>query len=72
MHNMIIENEHGQNLDYSYELMGRPVHVRGREERIAKFLESYHSIRDYEVHKNLQKDLIDEWWKWNGNQRKNK
>jgi hypothetical protein len=70
---MIIENERGQSLDCSfYELMGRHVRVRRREERVAKFLESYHSIRDYEVHTNLQKDLMDEWWKWNGNQRKTK
>jgi hypothetical protein len=54
--------------------MERPVRVQRREDRIAKFLESYHSILDYEVHNNFQEDLMDEWewWKWNGNQRKNK
>jgi hypothetical protein len=39
--------------------MGRPVGVWRIEDRIAKFLESYHSILDYEVHNNLQKDLMD-------------
>src|SRR4051794_9520565 len=34
MHNMIIENERGQDLDYShYELMGHPMRVRRRADR---------------------------------------
>ena len=67
MHNMIIENERGQDLDYShYELIGCPVRVRRREERIARFLTSYHSIRETDMHDELQKDLIEEWWSWRG------
>jgi hypothetical protein len=47
---MIIKNEHDQELDYSfYELMGKPVRVETRKDMIAKFLESSHSICDYEV-----------------------
>jgi hypothetical protein len=61
MHNMIIDNEHGQTLDYSlYELMGRPVRVQRRGDRTANFLKSYHSIRDFDVHNNLQIDIMDE------------
>ena len=46
MHNMIIENERGQDLDYSqYELLGHPVRVRRRAERVARFVASYHAIR---------------------------
>ena len=49
MHNMIIENERGQELDYThYELMGHPVQVRRRAERIARFVASYHAIRHNE------------------------
>jgi hypothetical protein len=59
---VIMHNKLGKKLDYScYKLIGRLVHVEKREDRIAKFLESYHSIRDDEVHNNLQKNLIDEW-----------
>ena len=57
MHNMIIENERGQDLDYShYELLGHPVRVRQGAERMACFVASYHAIRRAETHDNLQKD----------------
>ena len=70
MHNMIIENEHGQDVDYSqYELLGHPVRVRRRAERVARFVASYHAIRRPAAHNDLQKDLIEEWWAWNGRQR---
>ena len=67
MHNMVIENECGQNLDCSqYELLGRPVRVRKRAARVASFIASYHAIRRVEMHDDLKKDLIEEWWSWNG------
>ncbi|EMS50874.1 putative DNA-directed RNA polymerase I subunit RPA2 [Triticum urartu] len=67
MHNMIIENEHGQDVDYSqYELLGYPVRVRRRAEMVARFVASYHAIRRPTTHIDLQKDLTDEWWAWNG------
>ena len=70
MHNMIIENERGQDLDYSqYELLGYPVRVRRRAERIARFIASYHAIRRPAMHNELQNDLIEEWWAWHGRQR---
>ena len=66
MHNMIIENECGQDVDYSqYELLGYPVRVRWRAERVAHFVASYHAIQRAETHDDLQKDLIEEWWAWN-------
>ena len=69
-HNMIIENERGQDLDYSqYELLGHPVRVRRRAERVARFVASYHAIRRPATHNDLQKYLIEEWWAWNGRQR---
>ena len=69
MHNMIIEDERGQNLDYSnYELMGCPVRMHMREERVTRFIASYHAIRQFDVHEELQEDLIEEWWSWRSQQ----
>jgi hypothetical protein len=63
MHNMIIKNEHGQELDYSfYELMGKPVRVERRKDMIAKFLKF---LILFVIMKcsNFQKELMDKWWK---------
>ena len=61
MHNMIIENERGQDVDYShYELLGHPVRVRRRAERVARFIASYHAIQRPTMHNELQNDLIEE------------
>jgi hypothetical protein len=60
MHNMIIENEYGQEYDYAfYDLMGKHLRVRKKEERVACLLASYHGIRDNNVHDDLQKNIID-------------
>ena len=62
MHNMIIGDERGQDLDYSnYELMGCPVRMHMREERVTRFIASYHAIRSNDVHDDLHKDLIKKW-----------
>ena len=67
MHNMIIENERGQDLDDAqYMLIGRPVHPRRNQDRIARFIECYHEIRDEDTHEHLQQDLMEEWWTWWG------
>jgi hypothetical protein len=64
MHNMIIEDDRGKNMDHNhYELMGIPVQVGKSAHRVARFIASYHSIRFNETHDELQKDLIEEWWK---------
>ena len=58
MHNMIIENERGQDLDYSqYELLGYPVRVRRRAERVARFIVSYHAIRRPATQMNFRNQL---------------
>jgi hypothetical protein len=45
MHNMIIENECGKDLDYAfYELMGCLVRVQRRKDRVARIIHSYHVI----------------------------
>ena len=70
MHNMIIGNEHGQDLEYSqYELMGHLVRVRLRTVGMTRFVASYHAIRRPATHNELQNDLSEEWWAWNGRQR---
>ena len=69
MHNMITKNERVQDLDYThYQLMGCPLRVRRRAERVAHFLASYHAIRRAKTHDELKKDFIEEWWSWNGQQ----
>jgi hypothetical protein len=60
---MIIKNEHGQELDYSfYELMEKPVRVERRKDMIAKFLKF---LILFVIMKcsNFQKELMDKWWK---------
>ncbi|XP_073351839.1 uncharacterized protein [Aegilops tauschii subsp. strangulata] len=67
MHNMIIENEHEQDLDYTfYDLMCICVRSIRREDRIRRFMEVYHDIRETDTHNDLQKDAMEEWWKWHG------
>ena len=67
MHNMIIENERGKNLDYNfYQLMGICVNPMRKEERIRRFMKEYSEIRDTDVHDQLQNDLMEEHWKWHG------
>jgi hypothetical protein len=69
MHNMIIEDDRGKDVDHThYELMGVPVQVRRTQQRVARFIASYHSIRSNDAHDELQQDLMEEWWKWNGQQ----
>jgi hypothetical protein len=59
MHNMIIEDDRGKNMDHiHYELMGVPVQVRRSAHRVARFVASYHSIRSSETHDELQKYII--------------
>jgi hypothetical protein len=68
MHNMIIEDDRGKDIvqTHHYDLMGMPVQPRRAERRMARFMASYHAIRDNETHDELQQDLIEEWWKWFG------
>jgi hypothetical protein len=61
MHNMIIGNERSQDLDYSfYDLMGHPMRVQKREQRVARFINSCHAIPNNDVHDDLQSDLIED------------
>ena len=54
-------------LDYNfYHLMGIPVNPMRKEQRIRRFMKVYNEIRDTDVHDELQKDLMEEHWKWHG------
>jgi hypothetical protein len=69
MHNMIIKDDRGKDEDHThYELMGVSVQVKRIAHRVARFIASYHSIRSNDTHDELQKNLMEEWWKWNGQQ----
>jgi hypothetical protein len=64
MYNMIIKDDRGKKMDHiRYELMGVPVQVTRFAHRVAHFIALYHSIRSNETHDEIQKDLIEEWWK---------
>ena len=59
MHNMIIENGHGKNLDCTfYDLMGVCVMPLRKEERVGRFMKVFNEIRDSNTHDELQKDLM--------------
>jgi hypothetical protein len=69
MHNLIIEDDRGNNVNHThYKLMGVHVQVTRSSHRVACFIASYHCIRSNETHDELQKDLMKEWCKWNGQQ----
>ncbi|XP_073359807.1 uncharacterized protein [Aegilops tauschii subsp. strangulata] len=53
--------------DYNfYQLMSIRVNPMRKEERIRRFMKVYSEIRDTDVHDQLQKDLMEEHWKWHG------
>jgi hypothetical protein len=48
MYNMIIEDDRGKDLGYTfYELIGCPMRVQRREYMVAHFIHSYQTIRDF-------------------------
>ena len=67
MHNMIIKDECRQDLNYSnYEFMRCTMQVQMRKKRVNRFIVSYHSIRQADVHDEDKKELMDQWWSWRG------
>jgi hypothetical protein len=51
-----------------YDFMGQQLRpCRGRD-RVERFVEAYHHIRDSDVHVDLQKNGMEEWWRWNDEQ----
>jgi hypothetical protein len=35
-----------------------------KKDRVARFIECCHAIRDEDTHQNIHKDLMEEWWTW--------
>jgi hypothetical protein len=59
-----------EDLDYRfYDLMGHLVWLKRRQDRLAWFIECYHESCGSDIHDDLQKDVIGEWWSWYGIQR---
>ncbi|TVU02867.1 hypothetical protein EJB05_51609, partial [Eragrostis curvula] len=63
MHNMIIEDERGEDVEYDYEGMGRKVTPRKDHDRIERFVQVHQEIQDRESHEQLRNDLMEEMWK---------
>ena len=59
LHNMINKNECGQDLDYSYEFMGKVVCPIRRDDSIRRFLQVHYEIRDQGTREDLQRDPIE-------------
>ncbi|KAK1569214.1 hypothetical protein Q3G72_033900 [Acer saccharum] len=73
MHNMIIENEHGTNIedlndDESEENPQAKPSFEGTI-GIMEFIQNHHRIRNREIHSQLQKDLIEHLQKNQGSRR---
>ncbi|CAN6204894.1 unnamed protein product [Urochloa humidicola] len=66
MHNMIIEDERGQQPDFRYEYVGKKVRPKKNEDRIKKFLQVHKEIEDQEAHHKLREDLIEHLWQLHG------
>ena len=67
LHNMIVEDEratYGGNFDYSYDHLGNdptaPLDVSNSDFR--EFLCRRHHVRDKQIHRHLQQDLIEHIW----------
>ena len=66
LHNMIIEDERGLNLEFFYDNVGSRVKPSRNPDRIQAFLETYRKIEDAHGHTQLQHDLIEHIWQLHG------
>ncbi|CAO2047698.1 unnamed protein product [Urochloa humidicola] len=66
MHNMIIEDERGQEEDFVYDHMGKRVEPEKNKDRLLKFLEMHRKIEDREAHEQLRNDLVEHLWQIHG------
>lgn len=67
MHNMILEDERGQDVDYNYDTEGtrvEEVHPEKDKDRIKKFLEVHRQINNREEHNQLCEDLVEHLWEF--------
>ena len=59
LHNMIIEDERGLDLELSYDNVGSRVKPARDPDHIQAFLQTYREIEDANTHTQLRRDLID-------------
>ncbi|XP_058746833.1 uncharacterized protein LOC131619790 [Vicia villosa] len=67
LHNMIVEDEratYGGNFDYSYDHLGNDLTAPPDDSNndFQEFLRRRHHIRDKQIHRHLQQDLIEHIW----------
>jgi hypothetical protein len=68
MHNIIIKNEHRKVWTMASTPWWDSRCSHEDVETESALLEVYHNIQDSDVHEDFQKDLIEKWWTWNGQQ----
>jgi len=66
LHNMIIEDERGLNLDLPYDNVGSRVKPDRNPDCVEAFLQTYREIENEDTHKKLQLDLVEHTWQLHG------
>ena len=59
LHNMILEDKRGLNLEFFYDNVGSRVKPARDPNRIRAFLQTYKEIENADIHFQLQEDLIE-------------
>ena len=59
LHNIILEDERGLNLEFFYDNVGSRAKPARDPNRIRAFLQTYEEIENADTHFQLQKDLIE-------------
>jgi hypothetical protein len=67
LHNIIIEDERGLDLEFFYDNVGTHVQPQRNPDHIHAFLETHRKIEDASTHEQLRKDLIEHQWMLKGN-----
>ena len=62
LHNMIIEDERGLDLEFDYDNVSSLVKPARHPDRIRAFLQTCREIEDNNTHIQFQKDLIEHQW----------
>lgn len=68
LHNMIVVDECGMNLENKYDPHNIPPRTKDdmTNEEFARFLKQLHEIQDRAIGSCLQKDLVEHLWQWQG------
>jgi hypothetical protein len=71
IHNMIIDNERDEDVDFDYdqedsEVLRKEEYQRRNKPVLEKFLKIHKEIEDRRVHKQLRDDLVEHLWALHG------